>query len=311
MQGAHIMDINEAVPIPSFGRHETFHPRYGWLKKAYDCITERPDAFRTDDATIRFGVGKNMVNAIKHWSLAFKITTDEFKGGLRTTRFGDIMFGEGGLDPYLERRETLWILHWLLMSKPCRMPVWWLIMNHMSGTVIDTRYMHDTIQDMVRNNHAWTPPSPATIKRDIDVFLHTYTLKRDRLTEDEFLDCPFRSLRLVKHSGDHIRFTFGPKTGISPCVVAFACANFADSIGAYYDISVSRLLEPGGICNTFRLGEKDIARSLETACRDNKYMTMTDINGESHVTFYKNAETTAYMMLGAAYGRLNDMLEVT
>ncbi|MXX21309.1 MAG: DUF4007 family protein [Cenarchaeum sp. SB0661_bin_35] len=46
------MDINEAVQAPSFGRHETFHPRYGWLKKAYDQISKRGDAFRTDDATV-------------------------------------------------------------------------------------------------------------------------------------------------------------------------------------------------------------------------------------------------------------------
>ena len=299
------MDVNEAVPVPSFGRHETFHPRYGWLKKAYDRIAERPNAFRTNDATVRFGVGKNMVSAIRHWSLAFKITADERTGGRRTTDIGDAIFGEGGLDPYLERRETLWILHWLLMAKPCRMPTWWLIMNQITGTVVDAGDLPDTIQEMVRNNHAWGAPSPASVKRDIDVFLHTYTSKRDKLTIEEHVDCPFRSLRLARHDGDSIRFMFGPKTGLSPHVVAFACADFADRVGAGGDISVARLaVEPGAVGNTFKMSENDLATSLEAACAAAGGMSMTSVNGEPYLVFGEGARTVARRMLDAACGPL-------
>ena len=293
------MDVNEAVPVPSFGRHETFHPRHGWLKKAYDRIAEQPDAFRTNDATVRFGVGKNMVSAIRHWSLAFKITADRRAGGLGTTDIGDTIFRKGGLDPYLERRETLWILHWLLMAKPCRMPTWWLIMNQISGTVVETEYLYNTIQGMVENNHIWGSPSHASVKRDVDVFLHTYTSKRDKLTVDERVDCPFRSLRLARHEDNSIRFMFGPKTGLSPHVVAFACADFADRVGAGDDISVARLaVEPGGVGNAFKMSENDLAVSLEAACGGG--MSMTSVNGEPYLVFGEGARTVARRMLDAA-----------
>ena len=111
------MGANETTLVPSFGRHETFHPRHGWLKKAYDRVAEQPDAFRADDATVRFGVGKNMVRAIRFWSLAFKITTDEHRDGLRTTDRGDDIFAKYGHDPYLERPETLWVLHWCCLPR--------------------------------------------------------------------------------------------------------------------------------------------------------------------------------------------------
>ena len=35
------MIIKEAVPEPMFARHETFHLRHMWLKKAYNGPTER------------------------------------------------------------------------------------------------------------------------------------------------------------------------------------------------------------------------------------------------------------------------------
>src|SRR6266508_2474489 len=58
---------------PTFARHETFHPRFGWLKKGFDAASRHPDVFLRDDATVLLGVGKNMVRAIRYWCLAFKI----------------------------------------------------------------------------------------------------------------------------------------------------------------------------------------------------------------------------------------------
>lgn len=293
------MDVNEAVPVPSFGRHETFHPRYGWLKKAYDQTAGRSDAFRADDATVRFGVGKNMVSAIRFWSLAFKITTDKERGGLKTTGLGDAIFGDGGLDPYLERPETLWILHWLLLAPPCRVPTWWIIMNQIPGTVVGAGDLLDTVQEMVRNNPEWDSPSPASVKRDVDVFLHMYTSKQDRLTVEEYIDCPFRNMGLARHDGGSIRFTFGPKTGLTSQVVAFACADFAARTGVG-EVSVARLaVEPGGVGHVFKLNEGDLASVLEDACGGMQCMSVSHLNGEPHLKFEGGA---AQAMLAASYG---------
>lgn len=297
------MDVNEAVKVPSFGRHETFHPRYGWLKKAYNQVTAAPDAFRANDATVRFGVGKNMVRAIRFWSLAFKITT-EVKNGLDAYKYGKEIFDDGGFDPYMERPETLWILHWLLLAPPCRIPTWWLIMNQMPGTVIGTGELLDAIQEMVRNNPRWDAPSPDSVKRDVDVFLHTYTSKRDRLTIEEYIDCPFRNMGLaILHDNDSIRFTFGPKAGLTPQVIAFASADYAGRTGANDDISVARLaVDPGGVGNAFKMNEGDLTAAFETACRDARYMSVSRLNGEPHLVFKRGAVTAADEMLAASYG---------
>ena len=57
---------NQAHPVnPVFARHETFHPRFGWLKKGFDAAQKNPGIFLQEDAPVRLGVGKNMVNSIR------------------------------------------------------------------------------------------------------------------------------------------------------------------------------------------------------------------------------------------------------
>ena len=278
--------MNEAVPEPTFARHETFHPRYLWLKKAYDGISADQLAFRQKDAIVKFGVGKNMVNAIRFWSLAFKITETENKG-IVPTKFGHDIFSEKGLDPYLERAETLWILHWKLLSKPCSVPVWWIALNEITATVVESGNVLDIVQDRVRNNPQWKTPSEGSVKRDMDVFLHMYTSKKDRLGIEEYLDCPFRGMTLVKYTDNKsLRFTFGQKPGLTPQVVAFACVDFALRTNTANSISVARLaVEPGGVGNTFKLNEMDIIKYLEDACVGMNSLSLDNINGARHLVF--------------------------
>ena len=64
------MDLFKEIK-PSFSGHETFPLRHGWLEKAYDAVySSEKNPFTEDLAIADFGVGKNMVNAIKHWAIA-------------------------------------------------------------------------------------------------------------------------------------------------------------------------------------------------------------------------------------------------
>jgi hypothetical protein len=71
------MEQNSGIN-PIFARHETFHPRFGWLKKGYDKANYDNLVFSKESAPVVLGVGKNMVKAIKYWCIAFKIV-DETK----------------------------------------------------------------------------------------------------------------------------------------------------------------------------------------------------------------------------------------
>ena len=68
---------------PSFSGHQTFPFRYTWLKKGYDAVKDavRDDVnvFANDNATSILGVGKNMVQSIRHWCLVAGIIEIEGK----------------------------------------------------------------------------------------------------------------------------------------------------------------------------------------------------------------------------------------
>ena len=116
----------------AFARHETFHPRYGWFRKAATAAAQDPGMFLRDDATVELGVGKNMVKAIRFWGEAAKLIC-EVPNPERPrvplvvpTRAAVALFDEAkGADPWLELPGTLWVLHWLLLRPPCLLPVWW------------------------------------------------------------------------------------------------------------------------------------------------------------------------------------------
>ncbi len=93
-----------------FAGHETFPLRYGWLKKSYDAVvaaqaegqTDLRSIFTDDSAIATFGVGKNMVTSMRHWSLAagvLHIPNDEDFGSsggqIQPTDLGRLIFEDG------------------------------------------------------------------------------------------------------------------------------------------------------------------------------------------------------------------------
>jgi hypothetical protein len=57
----------------AFGRHETFALRFGWLTKGAQALIGGEPVFEAEDATVRLGVGKNMVSSIRYWLQAARL----------------------------------------------------------------------------------------------------------------------------------------------------------------------------------------------------------------------------------------------
>ena len=260
------MNVQQACK-PAFARHESFHLRYGWLKKAYDRVVEDEGIFTDDRATVKLGVGKNMVRAIRFWGRASKLFEDAGQGRVHPTWLGRALLDDGGHDPYLENAETLWLLHWLIFSKPCSLPAWWLAMNEFSLGVMPINELRRNVESKVRKVDEWDTPSMNSVNKDIDVFIHTYTAGGRASYVEDYLDCPFRQLGLARHESGTLRFSHGRKDGLSPGVVAYACIDYARNAGiSSRSVPVSRLAsEPGSVGMVFKMGEDDIAASLRDA----------------------------------------------
>ena len=281
---------------PVFARHESFHLRYGWLKKAYERVKEDEGIFTDERATVLLGVGKNMVRAIKFWGLASKLFEEAGHGKVRSTDLGTALLDDDGHDPYLENMETLWLLHWLLLSKPCKLPVWWLIMNSFSTGNMPVKDMKRDVEAGVRGVEEWTMPSMNSVKRDMDAFIHTYAAKDGAPSIEEYLDCPLRQLRLVRHESDTLRFSFGRKDGLSPGVVAYACLDYMDKADLISkSVPISRLAaEYGSVGPTFKISEDDISASLRDAAEFG--MAVENVGGAQHLILERGNESMEGML---------------
>ena len=294
------MKIEQAVDKPGFARHETFHLRYGWLKKCYDFVKDGK-SFRDESAPVDMGVGKNMAKSIRFWGLASKIIeygadTKKKSESLIPTKFGDFIFDEKtGRDPYIEQSDTAWLLHWNLFAPPTMLPVWWILMNEFDVVRSTPEDMLEFAKDKISHIPDWRQPNPNSIKKDIDVFIHTYATGRNKKTTmEDYLDSPFRSMNIIKRSSvdSSLHFTLGKKLGMSSDTAAYICFDFLTkrSIGSK-TIAISTLAsESGGPGHVLKIDEGNLLSILhESSTKHSNLFHIQEVNGSAHLSFKKSA----------------------
>ena len=290
------MKIEQAVDKPGFARHETFHLRYGWLKKCYDFVKDG-NSFQDESAPVKMGVGKNMAKSIRFWGLAAKIieyNLDKKKklDTLVPTKFGNFIFNEKtGSDPYLEKSDTAWLIHWNLFAPPTMLPVWWILMNEFNAVRSTSEDMLEFVEYKISQIASWKQPGVKSIKKDIDVFIHTYTTGRTKKTTmEDYLDSPFRSMNIIKRSSvdSSLHFTLGKKLGMSANTVAYICFDFLARRGiGSKTIAINTLAtESGGPGNVLKLDEANLLSLLhESSTKHSTLFHIQEINGRAHLTF--------------------------
>lgn len=306
---------------PTFARHETFHPRYGWFRKAYAMAAWDSHIFTRDDAPVLIGVGKNMVRAIRFWGLAAKLIVEDPQSpnrrapGLVPTRIGYALFGESGWDRYMEDPGTLWLLHWLLLAPPSRLPVWWLAFNEFNAvefTDDDLEIATATQLDAVAE---WTkPPHPSSLKKDVSALLRTYApAERSRRTGiDDLLDCPLRELNLIGRSAatGRFRFTLGPKATLPAAIVAYAVLDYVSRAGTGGNtVTLSRLAhEPGAPGRAFKLTEAELLAILEPVLDPIDGLSLATPTGAVQLAWSQDPATVATAILDRYYSTSSSAL---
>ncbi len=181
----------------SFGRHETFPLRFSWLTKGFQELIRDPKIFLSDDATVTLGVGKNMVNAIRHWLLAARLIKPGPEGFLPNT-LGERIFGSEGFDPYLEDEGTLWLIHWLIATNPKQATGWYWFFNCFHKAEFTSQEVATSLFDFAEQN-IQSKFSATTVKQDAAILLRMYVRSRGntRTPIEEALDSPLSLLKLI------------------------------------------------------------------------------------------------------------------
>ncbi|MBW4426662.1 MAG: DUF4007 family protein [Nostoc desertorum CM1-VF14] len=285
---------------PVFANHETFHPRFGWLKKGFDTAKKNPDIFSQDDAPVRLGVGKNMVRAIRYWSSAFKIID---KNNL-PTRFGEKLLGNNGWDTYLEDPASLWLLHWNLLKPTCDAAAWYYIFNVFRDLDFTKEDILAGLKDYI-NNFNKTIAESSFIK-DVNCILRMYAtqdLMRDNSPVEDSIDCPFNELGLIRHFGKNYQFKIGAKANLPPSVIVSTCLEYASwaSQGRQTINIPSLLYDEGSPGMVFKLTESILCAAIETVSKEFDTIVLSDTAGLIQLSFPDSPEILAEEILNKYY----------
>ena len=303
------MRLVEAAKL-TFARHETFHPRYGWFRKAYAVTKRDPQIFTREDAPVLVGVGKNMVRAIRFWGLAAKlIVEDRQDPGLIPTKFGQSLFGESGWDPYMEDPGTLWLLHWQLLAPPSLLPVWWIAFNEFHPVEFTDEALDQAVAVGLDSVGDWAKPHPSSIRKDVSALLRTYApaerSKRSGHSIDDLLNCPLRELGLIRRSqatGSY-RFVFGEKPTLPPEIVSYAVLDYLARVETKGNTAtLSRLAhEPGAPGHVFKLAEADMFAVLQQTATITNALELASPTGAPQLSWSDDPAAVANEVLSSYY----------
>ncbi|MCP4097820.1 MAG: DUF4007 family protein [Planctomycetaceae bacterium] len=251
---------------PCFSGHETFPLRYGWLQKAFRAVNEAPSpkdavhVFRDPDSIARFGVGRNMVGAIRYWATGSGIL-DETKDGLVTTWLGNMLFGEGGTDPYLEEDASLWLLHWHLVARPRLTSAYWLFNEFRGGSFV----RQDIVAPLLKlaQEHEWSRVASTTVDRDLQCLLRTYIGGRGSSEAGESILAELGLIRPMDKQRS--RLSRGRKQNLPNAVFLYCFNEFWDKFSPEQATMSfeNAAYAPGSPGRVFLLDEDDIVDRLE------------------------------------------------
>ncbi|MFF4605268.1 DUF4007 family protein [Streptomyces sp. NPDC001339] len=320
--------LAEAVEL-SFSRHETFAPRFGWLHKAYMQVKDDSQIFHREDAPVLLGVGKNMVNSMRYWSKAFKLTREHPHAdpsyrslvGSPTWR-AHWLLDESGADPYLEDTGSLWLLHWWLLASEsqakCWAPSWYVMFNLAPFSRVTSAEMGSVITRHVHEGFGekdW--PAAESIARDVDCLIKMYALDQEfnPLSPGSFEDLlmsPFRELGLLEGQGKGRqrtwRFTQGSRSNLPASVLVYACLDYASRFSVKAgSITLARLAnETGAPGRAFRMREPDLAVAIESLVKDHPDLNVVEALGQRSLTYSKNPQQLAWDVLDEHYGNVRN-----
>lgn len=286
-----------------FAGHETFPLRLLWLKKAYDAVHNGAPSgtFQEHEAIARFGVGRNMAMAMRHWALASGFF-EETDRQVSPTALGRLLLADGGLDPYLERPATVWLCHWHVAATPEMTTTAFHAFNALTAIEFDPPTLVDDLFEIVTAK-GWRA-TRGTLKRDVEVFLRSYVRKGDSLNEDA-AEPLLAELGLVREArlGGWYEFVRGPKPNLPDGVFAYGLADFWRRQGDASTLAAEQICyAPGSPGRVFKLDEDSvITRLMHLSDLTDNAWQWTDTAGLRQVQ--RIAEVDPLDLVASAYGR--------
>lgn len=143
-------------------KHGSFYMRSGWGTKIIRAVEEDDMIFtpnKEQQAIDNIGLGRVMIKALRYWSEAMRLTSEEkTQAGIRLVPeaiYNDIRT----YDMYFQRQGSLLLMHRNLALNVDHATAWYWIFNEYSGNVF-------TKEEFVEGFHAYLAVNGMKIKKD-------------------------------------------------------------------------------------------------------------------------------------------------
>lgn len=202
----------------SFSGHESFQCKSLWLKKGYDYLLAN-NSFTDADAVAKLGVGKNMVASIRFWLRAFGLTQMDSLEPISTYIFAT----DNGKDPFAEDINTIWLLHFLLISSEVASLYHLLFVEYQREK---KEFTKSELQSFIKRKCSVPEQKNVfndnTVRKDIGVLLKNYVAPSDLKTIEDFSALMIGLGLIIKKGNDSYSFKVSNPQDIAPEIILFA-----------------------------------------------------------------------------------------
>ena len=202
----------------SFSGHESFQCKSLWLKKGYDYLLAN-NSFTDIDAVAKLGVGKNMVASIRFWLRAFGLTKSDSLEPISTY----LLDAENGKDPFIEDINTIWLLHFLLVTSDVASLYNLLFVEYQREK---KEFKKLELQSFIKRKCSAPEQKNVfndnTVHKDIGVLLKNYVAPSDLKTIEDFSALMIGLGLIINKGNNTYSFKVSKPEDIAPEIIMFA-----------------------------------------------------------------------------------------
>ena len=208
----------------SFSGHESFHCKSLWLKKGYDYLLAG-NRFADIDSVAKLGVGKNMVAPIRFWLRAFGLSQSD----TLSYRGGYLLDNQHGRDPFAEDLNTLWLLHFLLVTTGVASIYRLTFVEYQREK---KEFSRGELQSFIKRKCSAPEQrnvyNENTVKKDIGVLLKNYVAPKDLKNIEDFSGLLIGLGLIISKSSDTYVYRVTRPDDIAPEIVLFALISMSN-----------------------------------------------------------------------------------
>lgn len=250
-----------------FRAHETFSIRKGWLHKGMRHVINNPRVFVDKDINSmdEFGLGANMVKALRYWLQATGLTTENLGGNNRNqelTEFGHLVWNN---DSYLEEDGTLFLIHYFLSTNKDLATAWYFFFNiYKFVEITQDSFVNGMRTYLLESDYKVTDRA---LGEDFDCIIKTYYDNGKNTSPENNMSCPLSELGLIIPSDEKDK-TFLKRspnqTAINPLIILAIIIRENEKCNGENEIKISKLeTDECNVGKVFNLDTFSIASYLD------------------------------------------------